>query len=341
MKDSPLVSIIIVNWNGGVIMIDCLKSLEKLNYSNWELILIDNGSVDGSEDSVKNFKLNFKKNILIKNNSNLGFAKANNQGLLNTKGEYVLLLNNDTKVTPDFLNILIEKMESDKSIGVVQPKIFLMDKKDYLDNTGTYLTKIGFLEHWGFMQKDGNEFNKEREIFSAKGACLLFRKSIAEKVGLFDDKFFNYFEESDFCWRVWISGFKVMFIPDTYIYHKLGYSSKKQKQVVVNYHSMKNMLCAMIKNLEINNLVTIGGTHLFLIIGLSFYYLLKFRLGQFLMVWRAIFWNISNIEETLQKRKKIQQYRKATDKDIFEKVMHDISISQMIGHFNLVEANFK
>lgn len=337
---TPLVSIIIVNWNGGEILADCFRSLKNITYKNWELIVVDNGSQDGSNHLVEDFFL-LKKYKLINNHRNLGFAPANNQGVKEARGKYILLLNNDTKVKPDLLLKLVDKMEKDSSIGVVQPKIYLMDNPEFLDNAGSFLTRIGFLEHWGFMKKDGSEFNKEREIFSAKGACMLIRKSLIDKIGLFDEDFFSYFEESDFCWRVWLRSSRVLFVPSTSIFHKVGFSSKRQNQVFVNFHSLKNMMAAFIKNLEFINLFTIGGIYLFLIVGLSFFYLFKLRLGQALMIYKALGWNIINLTKILSKRRRVQEMRILSDQQIFDKVMHKVSLKEIFDHFQRVEVNFK
>ena len=332
---------VIVNWNGGEVLNECLESLSKIDYKNWELILVDNGSIDGSENIPSQFPTPISKFKLIKNSENLGFAKANNQGYKIAKGKYILLLNNDTKVAPDLLYELVKFMEENNTIGVIQPKIFIMDKPGYLDNAGSFLTKTGFLRHWGYMQKDSEEFNKSREIFSAKGACMFIRKDLIDKVGLFDDDFFNYFEESDFCWRVWIAGYSVMYVPTSYIYHKVGFSSKRQNQSLVYYHSLKNMLSAQIKNLEFKNLIQITPAFLFIVASLSIYYLLRFRLKEFMMIWKAIFWNLIHVGKILQKRSKIQRFRKVSDREIFDKVAERFSLLSMFSHFLKVEANFK
>ena len=232
MTRLPLVSIIIVNWNGGKIFEDCLESLTHLKYPNWELLLVDNGSTDGSQNLVDKFRLSYKGYKLVQNKQNLGFAEPNNQGYKISKGKYVLLLNNDTKVKDDFLNSMVAKMENDRGIGVLQPKIRLMEKPEYLDNTGSYFTKTGLLKHEGFLEKDGDKFSQEKESFAAKGACMLIRREVIERVGLFDKNFFAYFEESDFCWKSWITGFRTIYFPETYIFHKLGATSKKMNQII-------------------------------------------------------------------------------------------------------------
>lgn len=336
MKE-PLVSIIIVNWNGGEVFQKCLDSLIKIKYPNWELIIVDNGSSDGSEKKAIGFK-NLK---LIKNLSNFGFAKANNQGFAVSKGKCILFLNNDTMVEPDLLKVLVSKMESDPSIGVIQPKIFLMDTPNYLDNAGTFLTKTGFLEHWGFMEKDSKEFGSEREIFSAKGACMLVRREIIQKVGLFDEKFVSYFEESDFCWRVWLAGFKVLYYPKAKIFHKLGFASKKMEQVNINYHSFKNRISSLFKNLENGNLLFILVPHLAILKLLAFYYLLRFHFKKVWMLWHAILWNLINLPGLIKKRKMIQAYRVKGDDELFRVILKKTNYTGMLSHFLKVEKNLK
>jgi len=340
MKQYPLVSIIIANWNGGEIFKACLNSLNKLSYPNWELILVDNGSSDGSENFIIRYgKIKYYK--LIKNKTNLGFAQANNQGYRRARGAYILLLNNDTKVEPDFLTKLICRIEQHSQIGVIQPKIVIMDNPEYLDNVGAYLTSTGFLEHWGYMEKDGGVFDEEKIIFSAKGACMLIRREIIEKVGLFDEDFVSYMEETDFCWRVWLLGYKILFYPQAKIYHKVGFTSKKQNQIYINYHSFKNRVASLIKNLEIGNLLLIGSIHAFLILFLSFYYLFKFQFNKTGMIWGAILWNIKNFPATFQKRQRIQEIRKKSDGQIFLWILHKTNWTLMFSHFVKVEANFR
>jgi hypothetical protein len=231
-------------------------------------------------------------------------------------------------------------MEKDSSLGVIQPKIYMMDQKGYLDNAGSFLTKTGFLQHWGFGEKDGPEFMKEREIFSAKGACMLIRREVIEKTDLFDPDFVSYMEESDFCWRAWLMGYKVLFYPKTKIYHKIGMTSKRMSQVIVNYHSFKNRIRSLLKNLGTFNLFTIFLFHIFLILFLGVYYLLRFQFDKSKMIFSAISWNIANLGPTLKLRRRIQKKRVKNDKEIFEKVLVKVNWKEMFSHFKKVEKNF-
>lgn len=323
---NPKVSIIIVNFNGGKVFENCLTSLKKLSYKNYELIIVDNGSSDGTENYAT---IGFKKN--------LGFVGGNNEGVKRATGKYILLLNNDTLVKPDLLHKLVKKMESNPSVGVLQPKIYLMDKKGYLDNAGSFLTKIGFLDHWGFNQKDSTQYNMETEIFSAKGACMMIRKEIIEKIGLFDDDYFAYFEESDFCWRVWILGYKIIFYPKTSIQHKVGFTTKREDVTYLNYLYYRNRISSIIKNFEIINLIFIFPIHLLISLGIGFVFLIRGRIESFLLVMRAIKWNFVNLNLTLKKRKEVQKTRKVSDNEIFESVGKKVNFRKFFGDFKRVE----
>lgn len=339
--ENPLVSIIIANWNAGRVFKDCLRTLQKIDYPNWELIVVDNGSTDGSELYPQGFALKAKKVVLIKNKKNLGFAVANNQGWKKSKGEYILLLNNDTKVPADFLTKMVGRMEEDPSLGALQVKVKLMDKPEYLDNAGSFLTKTGFLEHWGFMEKDRKEFDRERVIFAAKGACLLTKTEVIKKVGLFDDDFVSYFEDSDFCFRVWLGGWKVIYWPGTFIYHKLGYTSKRMSQIGINYNSLKNSVLSYFKNLSTLHLFTLWLPHVMIISGLGIFYLVKLNFKKAGMVFAALWWNIKHFNKAVRKRAKVQKRRKVSDSEIFRQTMHPVNLFQLFSHFLKVEANFK
>lgn len=330
MKKEPLVSIIIANWNGGKVLANCLDSLSKIDYKNTELIIVDNASTDGSS-----------RNAIIKNKTNVGFARANNQGYQKARGKYVLLLNNDTIVTKDFLGILVNVLENDESIGVAQPKIYMLDKPGYLDNAGSFFTRIGFLEHWGFGKKDSNKFSKQKEVFSTKGACMLIRNEVIEKVGLFDDDFVSYFEESDFCWRVWLAGWRILFYPKAKIFHKVGFTIKRLDVGNINYHYYKNRISSLIKNLSIVNLLFILPIHLALSLAIACAFMVKGQPKSAGIILQAISWNIKNMGKTIAKRKKVQKLRKVTDKKLFTKLLRPVNLIKFIGDFNRVAGDLK
>ena len=322
---NSLVSIVIVNWNGKKHLSYSLSSLKKINYPSFEVIVVDNGSTDGSIELVNSLTRNKKIIKLIKNKKNLGFAEANNIGFREAKGKYVLLLNNDTKVTPDFLKKLVDVMNENKKIGVVQPKIVFMDSKK-LQAGGAFLTNTGFLYHFGYGKNpDEKKYNQPMDIFSANGSCMLVKREVIERVGLFDPDFFCYFEETDFCWRVWLAGYKIIYVPSSVIYHKGAQTAKRLKSSFVNYHSFKNRIASLIKNLGPAELFKTMPTH-FLFCQLAFFAFLV--MGKFSSDWaiqKAIGWNFLHLGNTLEKRKKIQnKIRKVSDRELMSKIKRSI-----------------
>ncbi len=335
--NKPLVSIVIVNFNGYEVLVSCLKSIEKLDYANFEVLIVDNGSTDKSLSFLE--ALDSKQVKLIKSPKNVGFASGNNLALPSVKGEYLLLLNNDTVVPHNLLTVLVNKLESDKSIGALQPKIKFMDKPDILDNAGAYLNRLGLTVHWGFGEHDRDEFDHESEIFSAKGACLMTRTALVKTIGLFDDNFGSYFEESDFCWRVWLSGYRVLYYPSVSILHKVGFTSQKMDTVVVMLNSTKNRIFSLFKNLSTVNLFTIFLPHVFFLLGLGTYYLLRLQFKKSWMIYGAIWWNITHLTLLLRSRNQTQKLRARSDTDIFVVIMKPLDLKALFSHFKKVEAN--
>lgn len=311
----PLVSIIIVNWNGEEVIKSCLVALEKITYTNKEVIVVDNNSSDQSTKTIAKFP----KVKLIHSKENLGFAGGNNLGLTYASGEFILLLNSDTVVTENFLSELISSLQKDEKLGVVQPKIVFKDeasRSPLINSIGADFTTTGFLYYLGYRKKaNDDKYNHDAYIFSAYGACMLIRKKVIEEVGLFDEKFFMYFEETDFCMRVWLAGWKIKYISNVTIFHEGGVSSKKFGVDKIYFHSFKNRICTYIKNLEIYSLLKTLPIHLVLCEIGAFGYLFTGKPSYFLAVQKAIIWNIFNLSETLYKRDTVIKQMKKIKED--------------------------
>lgn len=322
MKAS-LVSIIIVNWNGIRWLPDCFEALYKQAYKNFEIIFVDNASRDGSVEWVR---VHYPKTRILINKENLGFADANNVGYKVAKGRYVLFLNNDTRVTKKFLTELVRVMESDPAIGGAQSKILLMDKPDTHDSVGAFLTPTGFLYHYGFAKKDSPKYDREIDLYTAKGACMLFRKSVLDKIAvernIFDPDYFAYFEETDMCHRVWLGGYRIVYAYKSVIYHKMGATSSSMNNAFVQYHSFKNRINSYLKNLGIGTLVPLMMTHLVLSLGMAWYMLLTGNIRLWWAIHRATWWNIRVWGKTMTQRRYIQrQMRRVPDKTLWPMLM--------------------
>ncbi len=222
----PSVAILIVNWNGREDTLECLRSLANLTYSNYRIILVDNGSTDRS---VVDVKAEFPNVKVIRSERNLRFAGGNNLGLrdvLDKKDDFCLLLNNDTLVEADFLKHMVKTAQSDERVGMVGPKILYHPRQDVIWFAGGVLKPAwGYVRHFGLRQVDSDQYNSNLVVSFLTGCCLLIRREVIEEVGLLDEGFFLYSEDADYCIRVNKNGHKLFYEPKARIYHKLSRST--------------------------------------------------------------------------------------------------------------------
>ncbi|TKJ40288.1 hypothetical protein CEE37_08145 [candidate division LCP-89 bacterium B3_LCP] len=224
-EKSPKVAIIIVNWNRRDDTLECLESLSSINYGNYRIVLVDNGSDDGSIEAVRDEHPEVK---IIEAGENLRFAGGNNLGLNAISADdddFYLLLNNDTTVEPDFLSHLVAAA-ADSSIGIVGPKILYHDRPDVIWFAGGIIKPAwGYVRHFGLRQPDDGSFDEPRWVSFLTGCCILISKNVIFKVGLLDEGFYLYSEDADYCLRTAKTGFKLVYEPRSRIYHKLSRSS--------------------------------------------------------------------------------------------------------------------
>ncbi len=226
MTSKPKVAIIILNWNGKQDTLTCLDSVAAIDYPNSTTIVIDNGSTDGSAETIRS---RFPEIALIKNAENLGFAEGNNVGIrfaLKNDAEIILLLNNDTVVDPDLLNAFTECFKEHREAGILGAKICLFDQRDTLDHWGgMWNPKTGQFDLVGLRHQEKVEgLSGPQPIDYVCGAALIARRAVWEKVGLLEPKFFLIWEESDFCLRAKKAGFATLTCPQARIYHKVSAS---------------------------------------------------------------------------------------------------------------------
>ena len=315
-SSTPFVSVIIVNYNNKNYLINCLKSVFESNYPHFEVVLVDNASFDGSiKDVEKNFAYQASLKI-IRNSQNVGFASGNNIGILYSKGEYLVFLNNDTEVDKNWLSELVRAFESD-DVGAVQCKLLYLHDKEHFDSAGCFIDFLGFPLIRGLNEKDNGQYDLIDEIFYGKGAALAARRSLLDEIGCFDDDYFLYFEETDLCWRMHLKNLKVVYAPESIVFHAGEASiSKKsvQKSLLPNYHKHKNHITTLIKNYELQNLVKYLPVMLFVKTLTDFLY---FRSDNFVRI-RAILYNLKNVKKIYKKRLEVQKFRRTNDASIFK-----------------------
>lgn len=324
MKNSrSLVSIVIVNWNGKRWLQRCLPSLSKVTYKAIEWVIVDNASTDGSQEWIQK---HYPTAILIKNKKNVGFSQGNNIGFKKTKGKYILFLNNDTTVETSFIEELLKPFERDPTIGGVQSKIILMDDHTRVDSIGAFLTPTGFLFHNHLGKKDNKYLNKEIELYTAKGASMMFRREVLKKVSMhgwvFDPVYFAYFEETDLCHRVWLAGYRIVYAYKAVIYHKLAASSSQLISSWVQFNSYKNRINSYLKNLGIFSLFFILPIHLFLCHILVIVFFIKGNTSWAIAIFKAVWWNVFQLQKTLRYRKFVQmKIRSRADSTFFPSIV--------------------
>lgn len=222
----PVVYIIILNWNQADLTLACLASLVDTTYPNTRIILVDNGSTD---DSLTRIRTHYPDLQIIENGENLGYSPANNRGIeyaMAQGADFVLLLNNDTIVAADFLEPLIEVAKSHPDIGVVSPKIYYFDQPERIWYAGGYIDwKTGLTAHFRTGQIDADEQDSAaQEVNFVSGCAMCVRRSVVEKVGLLDTRFFVYYEDTDWCARITRAGYRCMYVPQSRIWHKVSAS---------------------------------------------------------------------------------------------------------------------
>jgi len=211
------ISIIIVNWNGKGFLEGCLGSIFAQGFPPLEVILVDNGSTDGSVEFVRE---RFPGVIVVENGRNIGFAEANNRGILKSKGAYVLTLNNDTVLKEGFLREIMDAAGSSaENVGMWAPKILSFHERDVIDSVGGLLIyPDGLARGKGRLEKDTGQYDRE-EVFIPSACAALYRRSMLDKIGLFDADFFAYCEDTDLGLRARIAGWKAHGVAGAVVYH--------------------------------------------------------------------------------------------------------------------------
>jgi GT2 family glycosyltransferase len=245
-EEKALVYIVLLNYNGAGDTVDCIESLKKVTYPNMQVVVVDNASTDESAVilSIREEQDGF---ILLRSNENNGFSAGNNIGIryaLENGADYVLLLNNDTVVEPDFLSVAVEASEHDDSVGLTIGKILYYKEPDLIWYGGGELKQpYNYSIHLGFRENQSKpEFNQQRYVTYATGCYFLLKRAAIEIVGLMDEDYFLYCEDTDYSIRMIRSGLKMLYCPQSVIYHKVSASTGKGSAFSTYYIARNNII---------------------------------------------------------------------------------------------------
>lgn len=236
MSDMPRASVIIPHWNGKEHLATCLDALCRQSFDDFETILVDNGSTDGSQAFVRD---HYPAVRLLELGENRGFTGACNAGYAAARGDFIVLLNNDTEASADWLAALVDAFERRPRAGILASKIMLFDRRDHFHAAGDFYRVDGRPGNRGVWEKDVGQYDDEEEVFGASGAAAAYRRSMVAEIGFLDEDFFFSCEDVDISWRAHLAGWQVWYAPDAVVYHKLKATGGS---VTGSYYDGRNFL---------------------------------------------------------------------------------------------------
>jgi hypothetical protein len=290
------------------------------DYPNFEVIFVDNASTDGSlEHAKKKFGQDSRLKFVV-NDRNYGFARGNNIGLEHAHGEYIVFLNNDTKVDSNWLKELIKVMDPDPSIGIAQSKLLMMHDRRRIDACGLMLTPYGFFVERGMGEIDRGQYDSAAEIFAAKGAVIAVKRKVLNEVGPFDADYFIFAEEADLCWRVWLAGYRVVLAPKSVVFHVTAGTLRTIWPQGRPLYWYKNTLTTLFKNLGLKDLIKM--LPVFMLASFGGILKNKKAIYQLPLFIKANAKVIANFRDVWKKRIKVQhKIRKRKDEEIMPRIM--------------------
>jgi GT2 family glycosyltransferase len=309
LSDSDRVTVVIVNWNGKALLDECMESLRKQVYSAFSIILVDNGSQDGSVDFVKT---KYPEINVIALSQNLGFATANNLALGTIQTDYVALLNNDAVPDTMWLNNLVTALETHPEAGFVASKMLFYHQPDVIDRAGDSYTKAGT----ALLRGRGIKANKFIDIDWVFGACAgaaLYRMSMLNDIGLFNENFFLLYEDVDLSFRAQLKGYKCLFVPEAIVYHKGSHSIVHDSPMSI-YYSHRNLEWVYIQNMPARLIPRTIFFHMIYNIAALCYFVVH---GRGMDYFRAKKDALKGLKPALKKRRQIQSSRTVDDSTIW------------------------
>ncbi len=319
----PRVCVMVLNYNGQKFLKGCFDSLLACTYDNLELMMVDNKS---TENDVEYVSHNYPQVKIVQTGANAGYSRAYNIAFKHSDAKYFIMLNNDVRVDPHWIEPLVEAAEGDDSIAALQPKILSMIDEGYFEYAGA---SGGFMDKYGYtflrgrvfftVEKDEGQYDDICDLFWTSGAAMFVRASALNLSGNLDEDFVHHMEEVDLCWRLNLAGFKLKVIPRSFIYHYEGATIKPQsfKKLYWNY---RNNIFMMMKNYAAGGLWKYLTVRYILDAVNIFSLLFQLKFSQTYAIIKAHFWILSHLGLILQKRKIVQSRRRVSDNEIMKNI---------------------
>jgi len=319
---NSLVSIIVLNYNAGDLLLDCISSIFKSHHKNFEIIVVDNLSNDNSH---KKCKEKFPNIILIENSENLGYSEGNNVGLRTAKGEFVVILNPDTIVHPSWLSELLLAYKKNGD-GIYQPKFLVSTDHSMLLSTGNMIQIFGFGYSRSKGDLDKGQYEKFEQVDFAAGTCIFTSKKIIEKIGLFESFLFAYHDDFELCWRGALMGINSFYVPSAIVYHPMEGYSFKWSPLKFKLLERNRKYCLLTLYSRSTFFKMIPGL-LLVDIAVLFFYLSR-GLGK--MKFSADIEILKNMKKINEKYKQNQKIRKVSDKKLINQFKNEVMVPQWV-----------
>jgi GT2 family glycosyltransferase len=308
----PMVSIIVLNYNGAKFAQECLKSVLATRYPRFEVIVVDNASTDGSCELIS--KLFPGRITLVRNSRNLGYADGNNIGFQHSKGDIIAFLNIDTEVAESWLIELVKALDAE-SMGAVQSALIKLGDRQTIDSLGWTIDPVGY----GYAAWLDSQRAKSIEPFYAEGSAMAIKRETLNEVmtrgGPFDSDYFIYFEDLDLSWRLRLRGYRVSLVRSSIVYHSRGYGLPDDSYAKVYYNS-RNRIMTLMKNYDLIHLFTWVSLLILLETVRTLLFLCKKPLAVTPKL-RGITWNLTHLRHIWKKRAAVQStMRKISDSEI-------------------------
>ena len=319
--EEPGVDIIIPTYNGKKMLEQCLHSIQDSNYPHYSVTVVDDHSQDGTKEYIEK---RFDGITILYNKKNLGPSSSKNIGIKATKNEFIATLDNDVIVHPDWLRELVKSISKDEKIGACASKLLLLEHKKLINSTGGEMTRICHAWDRGLFEVDKGQYDKEEFVTCACTAASMFRRSVLDKIGLFDDRFYYPVEDADLGLRINFAGYKVLYVPSSVVYHKMG-ATMGRVNVTKVYHTEKNRLRTLLKNFDIKTLAALFPAVVLDLAGPILYNLLlkrdapvkdRFEIAHAII--KAVLWNIIYLPDTVLEREKMRRIKRVRDSEILE-----------------------
>lgn len=305
----PEISVIIVNWNGKHFLPECLSALRQQTFRDFETILVDNGSKDGSVEYVH---AEFPEVRLLALKDNRGFTGGNIAGLELATGELIVLLNNDTEAHPGWLEEIHRASRAYPLAGSFASKMLYFDDRQRIENCGFEIDLAGTTVDLGRDTIDGPEWASPRKVFGACGGAAAYRRSMLDRIGFLDNDFFMIYEDVDLSFRAQLSGYECVYVPQAIVYHRYR-SSIRTRPALQVFYAQRNIDFVFLKNLPFGLALRSAPRRLLYELGSGFYFL---RLGGGIAFVRAKLDVLKRLPSIFAKRRVIQKQRTLTNPQV-------------------------